>query len=290
VIGLLLASLLWAVTLGSLAEGGEAFASNLAQADRDHILYAIAGGMVFNAANLLLVAAIDIAGMAVAFPLGIGVALVIGVLVSYSQAPKGNPFLLFGGMALVVGAIVLSALAYRRREAVKGAFTPRGIWISLACGLLMGSFYPFVNEALSGERSLGPYSVAFVFAIGVALCALPLNYLMMRNPLTDSAPLSMTGYRQARPSWHLIGLLGGMIWMTGTVFNFVASSAQIVGPAISYAIGQGATMVSVIWGVFVWKEFRGAPKDATRLLLPMFLLFAAGLGAIACAPLFGGQG
>lgn len=287
IVGIIMASLLWGLTLGSLYGGERAFLSELRQADQTHILYALAGGAVFNVANLLLVAAIEIAGLAVAFPLGIGIALVVGVLVSYAQSPTGDPLLLFGGMALVVVAIILSALAYHRREAGKGGgFTRRGIWISLACGILMGSFYPLVNEALSGERSLGPYSVAFVFAIGTALCALPVNYLLMKKPLTSNEPLGMDGYTSARPSYHLIGIVGGIIWMTGSVLNFVASSAQIVGPAISYAIGQGATMVSVVWGVFVWKEFRDAPANSRRLLLPMFLFFAVGLGAIACAPLF----
>jgi glucose uptake protein len=286
IIGLIIGSLLWGVTLGSLYGGPSAFFASLGQADQSHLLYALASGIVFNIANLLLVAAIEIAGLAVAFPLGIGLALVVGVLTSYVQSPKGDPLLLFGGVLLVVVAIVLNALAYRRRETVRSGITKRGIWISVACGLLMGSFYPLVTAALTGEGALGPYSVAFVFAIGAALCALPFNYLLMRKPLTNSQPLTMSEYAQARPRWHVIGILGGGIWITGTVFNIVAASAQIVGPAISYAIGQGATLVSVVWGVFVWHEFRDAPANSRRLLLPMFLLFAAGLGAIACAPLF----
>lgn len=285
IVGIVAGSLMWGLTLGSLYGGPQSFGANIEQAGTSQIGYAIAAGVVFNVANLLLVAAIEIAGLAVAFPLGIGLALVVGVMVSYAQAPKGDPLLLFGGMVLVVLAIGLNALAYQRRERVKSGTSRRGIWISVACGLLMGSFYPLVNVALLGDQALGPYSVAFFFALGAALCALPLNYLLMKRPLTNSEPLAMHAFATARPRWHLLGIAGGVIWVTGTVFNFVAASAQIVGPAISYAIGQGATMVSVVWGVFVWKEFRDAPPGSRRLLLPMFVLFAAGLGAIAYAPL-----
>lgn len=288
IIGILVGSAAWGLTLGSAGDGTSSFAQSLAQADGSHIAYALAGGAVFNVANLLLVAAIEIAGLAVAFPLGIGLALIVGTLITYAQTPRGDPILLFGGMALVVGAIILNAVAFRRREATRARVTTRGIWLSIGCGLLMGSFYPLVNSAMiGGEGALNPYSVTFIFAVGAALCAIPVNLTLMRRPITDTPPLTMSAYAAARPAWHLWGIVGGLIWMTGMVFNVVASSAQIVGPAISYAIGQGATMVSVIWGVFVWKEFAQAPAGARKLLLPMFILFVVGLGAIAVAPLYG---
>ena len=287
VIGIILGSLLWGLTLGSL--GGEplSFLSNIHQADSRHILFALAGGAVFNVANLLLVAAIDIAGLAVAFPVGIGLALVVGVLLNYIVAPKGQPALIFGGVVLVIIAIILDALAYRRRESQRRALSARGIWISIACGVLMGSFYPLVTKAITGEKALGPYSVAFFFALGTALCAIPFNYALMKKPLTAASPVSMRQYTEARGSLHLWGVLGGAIWCTGAVFNFVASHAQIVGPAISYAIGQGATMVSALWGVFVWKEFKDSPASARRLIPAMFFFFLIGLGLIAIAPMFG---
>src|SRR5438270_4743064 len=184
VIGIILGSLLWGITLGSHGAAGLPFSSDIAQADATHIIFALLGGAVFNVANLLLVAAIDIAGLAVAFPVGIGLALVVGVLLNYALSPKGHPLLLFGGMALVVLAIILDALAYRRRERERRSISARGIWISIACGVLMGTFYPLVTKATTGPASLGPYAVAFFFAIGTALCAVPVNYLLMKKPLT----------------------------------------------------------------------------------------------------------
>jgi len=284
VIGIILGSLLWGFSLGSAGGGELSFLNNIHQADSTHIWFAIAGGAVFNLANLLLVAAIDIAGLAVAFPLGIGLALVVGVILNYLLQPKGNALLLFGGVALVMLAIVLDATAYRRREAERRSVSSRGIQISIACGILMGIFYPLVTKAVTGPGSLGPYSVAFFFALGTGLCAIPVNYLFMRHPLTGGAPVNMGQYAASKASWHFWGVIGGMIWCTGAVFNFVASHAQIVGPAISYAIGQGATMVSAIWGVFIWHEFANARSSARKLIPFMFLFFICGLGAVAVAP------
>jgi len=285
VLGLIAGALLWGLTLGSLGESGRPFFADLLQADKSHLLLAVVGGVIFNVANLLLVAAIDIAGLAVAFPIGIGLALVVGAVSSYLLAPNGNPLVLFGGIALVVAAIVFDAIAYRLREAERRSVSIRGVVISLVAGLLMGSFYPFVSKAMSGEHALGPYAIALIFVFGVALCAVPFNYLLMRKPLTQDGRVAMSGYWKARGSWHVWGILGGAIWCTGAVFNFVASRANIVGPAVSYSIGQGATMISAAWGVFVWREFALAPARSKRYLLWMFVFFVCGLTAIALAPL-----
>jgi glucose uptake protein len=222
----------------------------------------------------------------VAFPIGIGLALVVGALMNYLISPKGNPFLLFGGIALVLLAIVFDAMAYQKREVEKQAVSARGIKISIVCGVLMGSFYPLIVKATTGKAALGPYAVALFFCIGAVLCALPLNSYFMRKPLTGAAPVTMQQFFATKPAFHLWAVVGGLIWCTGTTFNFVASHAQLVGPAISYALGQGATMISAIWGVFIWKEFVKAPAESRRFIPLMFVFFLIGLGAIAVAPLY----
>jgi glucose uptake protein len=286
VLGLIVGALLWGLTLGSLGGSGLAFVPDLLHADVHHILLAMLGGVIFNVANLLLVAAIDIAGLAVAFPIGIGLALVVGAVSSYLLAPAANPLMLFGGVGLVVAAIISDALAYREREATRRKTSARGIVISLVAGLLMGTFYPFVSRAMTGGNAPGPYATSLFFAFGVALCALPFNFLLMRKPLDGSAPVAMSGYGKARPIWHLWGVVGGVIWSTGATLNFVASRTGVVGPAVSYSIGQGATMITAAWGVFVWKEFAQAPAKAKGMLFWMFVLFLAGLTMVALAPLY----
>jgi len=282
--GILLISLVIGFTLGRTDPNSpDSFMANLGAADGHHLLLAFLGGVVFNIANILLVAAIAIAGLAVAFPIGIGLALVIGSVLNYIITPKGNPLLLFGGIFLVGVAIVLDALAYRKL--VKDlTVSTKGIVISLLAGVGMGLFYPFVAKATTGDNHLGPYTVAFVFALGVIACTIPLNYIFMRKPVAGP-PVSMGDYFRGRGTLHFWGLLGGIIWGVGTISNFVASFAQMVGPAAAYALGQGATMVSAIWGVFVWKEFAGAPPQSRRLLALMFLLFILGLSSIAIAPI-----
>lgn len=286
VIGLFAGVFVWGLTLGSLGNSGLPFLHDIGQSDAEHIAFALIGGAVFNVANLLLVAAIDIAGLAVAFPVGIGLALVIGAASSYVIAPQGNPMLLFGGIAFVVAAIVLDAVAYRLREASHPVTSRRGIVISLIAGVLMGCFYPFVSRAMAGNHAPGPYAAVLFFVAGVALCALPTNYLLMRFPLDKSEPTTMREYWHASAGGHAWGIIGGAIWCTGAIANFVASQAHIVGPAVSYSIGQGATMVSACWGVFVWREFTQAPPASKRSLAWMFVFFLSGLAAIAVAPLF----
>jgi glucose uptake protein len=286
VAGLIAGALLWGLTLGTAGATGRSFVADVAGTDAAHIGFALVGGIIFNIANLLLVAAIEIAGLAVAFPVGIGLALIIGAVSSYILSPHGNPLMLFGGIALVVAAIVCDAIAYRLRESEHQATSWRGVVISLIAGLLMGTFYPFVSRAMTGAGAPGPYATSFYFVLGVALCAIPLNYLLMRKPLDAQRPVSVQGFTTAPARWHLWGMAGGVIWCTGAVFNFVASQAHVVGPAVSYSIGQGATMISAAWGVFIWSEFSSAPSRAKSYLFWMFVLFLLGLTLVALAPLF----
>ncbi len=286
VVGIVIGSLIWGLTLGSLTGANTSFVISIRHADSSHMFLAIAGGIVFNVANLLLVSAIEIAGLAVAFPIGIGLALIIGVLLNYLTSPNGDALLLFIGVLLVTLAIVVDAWAYRLRERTTAVVSSRGVQISVVAGLLMGVFYPLVAKALKRPHELGPYSVMFFFAIGVALCAIPTNLYLMKWPVTATAAVPFEAYRRAKTIWHVWAILGGLIWCTGAVFNFVASNARMVGPAASYAVGQGATMISAAWGVFIWKEFESAPKRSRRLIPLMFILFILGLTTIALAPIF----
>ncbi|MGA2559240.1 MAG: GRP family sugar transporter [Terracidiphilus sp.] len=286
VLGLIVAAFAWGGTLGSFGSTGKAFIADVGQARFQAILFAFIGGVIFNIANLLLVAAIDIAGLAVAFPIGIGLALIIGAVSSYVISPQGNPLLLFGGIALVTAAILFDAIAYRLREASRPTMSRRGIVVSLIAGVLMGCFYPFVSKSMTGDGAPGPYAAVLFFVLGVALCSLPVNYLLMRKPLDGREPAAMSGYWHAPAGWHFWGIVGGAIWCTGALANFVASQAHIVGPAVSYSIGQGATMISAGWGVFVWREFTQAPAKSKTYLTWMFIFFLCGLTAIAIAPLF----
>jgi glucose uptake protein len=281
--GILICTVLVGLTLGRTdPTSPDSLFQNLAAADSRHFAYAFVGGIVYNLANILIVGAIALAGLAVAFPIGIGLALVIGSTLNYIITPKGNPLLLFGGIALVCVAIALDALAYRRISP-DATVSKKGIVLSLLGGVGMGLFYPLVAKAISGENHLGPYPVALVFAGGILVSNLPLNYVFMRRPVSGP-PVAIRDYFQGAGALHFWGIVGGMFWTVGTISNFVASYARMVGPATSYSLGQGATMVGTIWGVFVWKEFRGAGPDVIRLLTLMFILFLLGFTCVALAP------
>ena len=289
VLGILLFALLGAFTLGSYGEGGRSFLQDLEQAEAANIRSALIGGVVFNLANILLTAAIAHAGMAVAFPLGIGLALIIGVVLNYVLASKGDPLLLFTGVTCVSVAIILNALAYRMHRGGKTDSRATGKWIavSIIAGILMSTFYPFVAAGMDfsdfrtpAVGKMTPYTAFVIFALGIAVSNLFFNSFLMRRPL-EGPPITYSTYFRGPLRMHTVGLLGGAIWGLGNLFNLIAAGKA--GPAISYGLGQGATLVAAVWGVFVWKEFQGGSKTVKFYITSMFLLFIIGLGLIIMA-------
>jgi glucose uptake protein len=278
-IGIVLISLALALTLGSTG-GPDGFLDNVSVADRSNIVYALIGGFIFNIANLLLVAGIEMAGLAIAFPLAIGVALVEGVVLSYALQPKGDAGMLTLGVGLAILAVIADGMAYGSLTRAGSPVSRRSIVVCIVSGVLMGAFAPFVTRALTAGQPLTPYSIAVFFTFGAFLCCFFVNVYFMKRPLVG-APVDFSGYFRQRPFDHLLGLLGGMIWGTGTVFNFVAAS--FVGVAIAYAIGQAAPMVAALWGVLVWQEFRGANATAKMYLAAMFVCYVLALAVIASA-------
>ena len=300
VIGVLLFALVSGLTAGSMgAQADWGFLVNLKQASLGNLGSAFLGGVVFNAANILLAAAISIAGMSVAFPVGIGLALVLGVVVNYwralsTGAKTGDPWLLFGGVAIIVVAILCNAFAYKLKQAGESTAVKRsnnlvkGLVLSVVCGVLMAFFYDFIaktmdmNFAASAPKAgmMTPYSAFFVFACGIFLSTFVFNAIAMRKPVSGE-PITERDYFKGGFPVHLAGVLGGLVWGLGNGINLVAAGKA--GTAISYGLGQGATLVSALWGILIWKEFKGAPSKANRLNLAMFALFVLGLALIICA-------
>lgn len=286
VFGIVLFALLFALSAGSMGQGGRPFLEDLAQADSGNLWSAFLGGILFNLANILLVAAIALAGMSVAFPVGIGLALVVGVIVNYLDAPLGDSTLLFTGVGLIVLAILLNANAYRRLSAHQKKVPAKGLLLAVVAGLLMGLFYKYVanamfpnfQEPLPGK--LSPYSAVFIFSLGILASNFLFNSFLMRRPF-EGAPLAFTDFFKGTIKSHGMGVLGGVIWCVGMSFSILASDKA--GPAISYGLGQGATVVAALWGIFVWKEFKGAPKGVGGMLNAMLLLYVLGLALIISA-------
>jgi glucose uptake protein len=234
-----------------------------------------------------LVAAIAIAGMSVAFPVGIGLALVLGVLINYLSAPKGEPVQLFLGVGFIAAAIVLDALAYRKLAGPSKGGGLKGLVLAVLCGILMANFYRFVQVAMPDAKpenflhmpagKLTPYTAMVFFALGVLASNCVLNTFVMIRPITGT-PVPLVEYFRGSARDHLWGIVGGMIWCVGMTFSIIALG--VAGGAISYGLGQGATLVAALWGVFIWREFREAPQGTSPLLGLMFAGYVIGLALI----------
>lgn len=281
VIGILIFSVISAFTLGSFGSQGRSFLDDLQQADTANIGSAFLGGIIFNAANILFSAAIAIAGMSVAFPIAIGLALVLGVIINYTAAAKGDPVMIFAGITLVIIAIVLNALAYKKKSTGEQKISSKGIIISLLAGLLMSFFYRFIAAGMDMENfespaigKMTPYTAVFIFSLGILASNFLFNTILIKRPITGT-PTSYSAYFKGGIKTHLTGILGGLIWGLGNSLNLLAAGKA--GPAISYGLGQGATLIAALWGVFIWKEFSNSPKGTNGLLAAMFLFFVSGL-------------
>ena len=283
--GILLLSLLLAFTLGTFGSSGRSFIDDFKQGDTSSFVYAILGGIVFNIANILIVAGIELAGLSVAMPVGIGLALILGVIVNYILLPVGNVGLLGGGVFAIFLAVVFSALAYRAKRVVDETVSSLGVAVSLIGGFLMSFFFFFVTKSMSPDfvnpapGLLTPYTALVLFSLGVVFST-PFFLPVLRRYAGKPADGEIF-YEDVSKRHHQIGVLGGVIWCLGMASSLLASGPA--GPAISYGLGQGATIIAVFWGVFVWHEFRGAPAQSGRYLVGMTICYVLGLVLIIAA-------
>jgi glucose uptake protein len=286
IIGTFITALVAAFTVGSLGPEGRSFITDISGANISSILYALAGGIVWNLGTLLLVAAMAVAGMSVGFPIGGGLAWVLGIFFNFilvmidKGKPEGNPTMLFIGVAFIIAAIYFSMLSYRRLTAGQNKTSSKGILLSIAAGLTIAFFYGLVVKSLDnqfvagGSGTLTPFSGVFFFAVGALISTPIFNFVAMRNPV-QGEPVAMKEYFKGSAFTHITGILGGIIWMIGMVLSFMSAGAT--NPAISYALSNAAPVVAILWGVLVWKEFKNAPKGTNILLIAMFSLFLIGL-------------
>src|SRR5271170_489407 len=277
-IGIFVAALILGLTMGSTRPDASSLLRNIHSADISNVINALIGGALFNLANLLLVAAIDMAGLAIAFPISIGIALVVGVVLSYALQPKGNALLLALGVACALVAVLLDGKAYGSLADAGRPVSKKSLITCVVSGILMGLWAPFMTHAMTRGNTLGPYSAAVFLTLGALLSCFIWNIYFMKHPLVGE-PVSFTGFFSGPASGHLLGLFGGCIWGVGTVFNLVAAS--FTGVAISYAIGQSAPMVAALWGILAWKEFANSGPRAKAYLGLMFVFYGLAIFLVA---------
>jgi glucose uptake protein len=282
-IGIFLISLVLALTMGNAGNDPSSFLNNVRSADPQNIAMAMIGGAIFNLANLLLVAGIDMVGIAIAFPLSIGIALAVGVVLSYALQPRGDAVLLTVGVVCALLAVFLDGKAYGSLSTTGKSVSKKSIIVCIVSGILMGLWAPFMARAMTHAQNgdpLGPYSGAVFLTLGALLSCFIWNIYFMKKPLVGES-VDFSGFFKTSLSNHLLGLLGGVLWGVAMVFNLVA--ANFTGVAISYAIGQSAPMIAALWGVFVWKEFAGAPVKAKLYLAGMFAFYCLAIFFVAKA-------
>jgi glucose uptake protein len=285
-IGIFLFALIMAFTFGSLGQHGRSFIPDITQADPRYLISAAVGGFIWNVGTLLLVASISIAGMSVAFPVGGGIGWTLGILINYLGKPEGNPFFLFGGTLIIVFAILFSMQSYRRLAIHQKKPSFMGILLAFLAGICIAFFYRFVALSLATDFSpaddgkISSYTAVMLFSIGALVSTVLVNPLFMARPV-QGEPVRMTQWFAGSARTHLLGILGGFIWCLGNSVSFMSVGAA--SPAISYGLSNAAPVVAALWGIFVWKEFKDAPKGTNLLLTMMFICYLVGLGLIVYA-------
>jgi glucose uptake protein len=243
--------------------------------------------------------------MSVAFPLTLGVALVIGVVWDYANATQANTPLTFIAFALLVAAVVVTGLAYVRllrvqRDASQTALTPDprtkskrtksagatlAIVLSVVGGIALSTFPKILGEATGGDNALAPYSAAVLLSIA-ALVSSPFFVLFFTTfPVVSTAGMP-SGYLAGSARQHLMGVAGGIVWGAGMLTSLIAAVApRDAQPSvlIQYMLSNGALVVAAAWGLLAWQEFRGGGDRLRILAAGMMVLFLAGLGMAAYA-------
>jgi glucose uptake protein len=300
-VGVLLTAIIAALTLGSLGWDGFSFLDDVRNAGKRQGMFVLVAGGAFNLGNMLLVACLSLAGMSVALPLGLGTALIVGVIWSSFQTHGGSPVFLGLGSLAVAAGVVLTILAYRSNLAFRRGQEPvvppvkgkpvkkvpasRAILLGIAAGLLLGSYFPLIQAARESEVGLGPYSIALIFAVGIMATTVLYSLFFMNLPVQGD-PVDIGAYFKGTATQHGLGILGGIIFCAGTVASLVAYRAEgaaHAAPAIYYGTAQGAPVVASLWGLFAWKEFDGADPKATGFIYLTVVLFIAGIAALAFA-------
>jgi glucose uptake protein len=300
--GLLITSIILAFTVGNLGYDGFNFLDDLQHAGKRQWLYCFAAGIIFNFGNLLLMAAVSVAGTVLAFPTGMGVGLILSTVLTFVTARTGNGTMMLLGGGLVLGSILVNSMSYRmvsvqrheeqaragKAKSTRRPSSAKGIILSLVSGLLLGSFWPLLDKARQGELGLGPYAIGAIFAFGIFFSTFVFNIFFMNLPV-EGDPVDIGGYFSARAKQHIWGLLGGVIWCSGTIAGMVALATPEVqqgNPGLRAVLAQAAPLLTALLGIFVWRELKGADIRVRAMTVLMVVLYGCGMVLLSVAPLY----
>ncbi len=301
-VGALLLSVIAAFTFGTLGSS-LGFSDRMLVAGRTAQAFMVAGGFIFNLGNMLLVASMSLLGMSAAFPLTIGLALIVS---SFTNFRGGNAAFLSAGIVLMIVAFVFDGMACRLRDlaaprrtktaakpapAAKAPAKPRirktlRGWIAgLIGGILLGLFYPIAQRGMAGDFGLGAYAGVLLFCIGMLISTVVFSFYFM-NIAISGEPIAVGAYFQGKATQHFTGFAGGAIWALGILAASLAISAapQVdLDVMLGFILPLASVLLVMAVGIFKWKEFAAAAKGAAAPLSLTALLFACGLVAFALA-------
>jgi glucose uptake protein len=297
-----------AFTFGSFNSSELTFQENFLITGYRNMAWAVAAGVVFSIGNLFLAATVSVAGLAVAFPLALGMAAVVGTAWNLTTGAQGSVLLALSGAALVLIAIVLTAYTYgshldRALAAIKQpAFRPdprikapprpttpasaaQAIVLAVISGFAFGFIRPMTDAARGGENGLGPYGLALLFGGGMLAIAIVLTPFFFNFPVSGE-PLGMSDLFSGSGAQHLLGILGGVLAGAAILARFVAAATPTlisVTPGLEFALTQGATILACLWGLLVWREFGSAGLRVQTLFGVMLIVFALGIAVLSVA-------
>jgi glucose uptake protein len=305
VLGIVLSAGAAAFVLGSAHPQDLTFQDNLLLAGYRKMAWALGSGLVLNLGLLLLLAAMTVSGMSVAFPVALGVGLVIGTTWDAISTTPTSWVLVAGGIVLFLAAVVSIGLAHSwRLESLRQAeqtplrpdprvksARPRqpGAALAIALAFISGialSIFPRVlSEATSGENGLAPYSAVLLLSI-TALLSSPFFVLFFITFPISATAATGGSYLSGKAKQHLLGIGGGILWTGGALSALLAAGAPAAAqpnPLIQYALSHGAVLVAMAWGLLAWHEFRGANDRVRMMVTGTLVLFLSGLGVMAFA-------
>jgi glucose uptake protein len=307
-LGMAVCILIATFTLGTMNTQDLSFSDNFMIAGYRKMAFAMAAGVLVNLANMLLVASISLSGMAVSFPLSFGMALIVTSVTNFIGNPLAdNAALLFGGVVLVLAAMLVNAIAYRSHVDALAAATKsgpmldprtklpvrtpiaaRGMLLSILSGIALGFFLPLVDMSRYGEGGVGPYGLAALAAIGMFFSTLLYVPFFINFPV-QGEPVQVRNYFKGAKKQHFWGIFGGFLWAVGLLAALVAGAAPpaaLIGPALTTGLLQAVPILAALWGLLAWQEFKGATQGVKLLMFGMIVLYLAGLTLVALAPVY----